>query len=220
MSRAANLTWLAARGFKVASSLPTQRGGRGALRPVEEIAARLMALDALFTWVVYDEEETPAKKLRAYVTRNRLEPAMVADERRLYRQSRASAARHRGTIGWALEKMWPLAWVLGYPTAPRIEDQEIKRATCRSMVAMLPRLDEDRDTLLARARPRSYAAVDRLEDRFYCAHNAVRSAQLGGRTVPRGFDPSFGGAVIEARRHGLTWCLSPGTRWAATPLDT
>ncbi len=220
MGREANLKWLRERGFKVAASLPKQRGGAEALRPVAEIAARLMALQAVYAWVVYDVREASDARLRRYVQRNRLEPAMAADERRIYRQPRARARQHGPVIGWALEMMWPVAWVLGFPTAPRVEGKAITTATSNAIQTMIPPLDLSIDALLERARPRSYAVVDRLEDRFYCAHNAVRSAQLGGRTVPRDFDPEFGGLFIEARRHGLTWCLSPGTSWAKTSLDT
>ncbi|MBK7072359.1 MAG: DUF4272 domain-containing protein [Myxococcales bacterium] len=220
MSREANLTWLRARGFKVAASLPEQRGDAEALRPVPEMAARLMALQALYAWVAYDAREAPDARLRRYVQRNGLEPAMAADERRIYRQTRARARRYGPMIGWALEMMWPLAWVLGFPTAPRIEDKAITRATSTAIQATIPPLDLSVDALLARARPRSYAVVARLEDRFYCAHNAVRSAHLGRRTVPRDFDLDFGGLLIAARRHALAWCLSPGKSWAKTPLDT
>ena len=48
----------------------------------------------------------------------------------------------------------------------------------------LPGLDRTIADLLAKAAPRDTADVIALEYRFYGAHNAVRSAQLGGDTVP------------------------------------
>src|SRR5688500_2396679 len=89
--RKANLAALRRRGFRVASSLPPS--DRDALRPVEEIAARLMALDALFTWVVYDEDETPAAKLRRYVERNHLERSLTRAERAIFKLARPAARR-------------------------------------------------------------------------------------------------------------------------------
>ena len=52
-----------------------------------------------------------------------------------------------------------------------------------------------------------------------CAHNAVRSAQLGSNTVPNGFDPLTDGGAIHERRHSLTWALSPGTSWDETDFE-
>jgi hypothetical protein len=48
----------------------------------------------------------------------------------------------------------------------------------------------------------------------------VRSAQLGGKTVPNNFDPIGNGGVIHERRHALTWMLSKGTTWDNTDVST
>jgi hypothetical protein len=45
------------------------------------------------------------------------------------------------------------------------------------MHELLPKLAETVDVLLAHAKLRSFTHVSRLEDRFYCLHNAVRSAR-------------------------------------------
>lgn len=42
-----------------------------------------------------------------------------------------------------------------------------------------------------------------MEYKFYCAHNAVRSAQLGRATVPAGFDTVTHGGTVHERRHAL-----------------
>ena len=60
-----------------------------------------------------------------------------------------------------------------------------------------------------------------MEDLFYCAHNAVRTAQMGGKAaVPEGFHPVRDGGAIHERRHSLTWALSPGVEWEETDLST
>jgi hypothetical protein len=63
-----------------------------------------------------------------------------------------------------------------------------------------------------------------MADLFYCAHNAVRSAQFGGpegaQCVPDGFDPVANGGVIHERRHALTWMISPNVKWDDTDLST
>ena len=63
-------------------------------------------------------------------------------------------------------------------------------------------------------------SIIKMEDLFYCVHNAVRSAQLGRRTVPSNFDPIGNGGVIHERRHSLTWMLSKGIEWDDTDLST
>jgi len=218
--RKQHLDRLAALGFRAVESLPLRRG-TGELRKPREIAVRLCAIDALFMWVVESEKNAPEAKLRAYAERSGLDVAMTEDERAIWRGARTRARRHQGTIGWKLENEWPLAWALGFERAPEISGAMIDDATIRALaLGFLPKLSEDVDALLARATPRGEEEVDTMEDLFYCAHNAVRSAQLGRRTVPAGFDPIAGGGVIHERRHALTWCLSPGIAWDETDVST
>ena len=220
--RRVNLQRLRARGFVVAASLPTLREELGGLRPAREIGLRLMALDAVFTWVADHGEGATSAKLRAYASRNDLARWMTTAEKRIFRTTRAKARAHAFSIGWKLENMWPLAWALGLLRAPLVDGKTIPRATHSAIThEVLPKLGETVDAMLARAKPRSVAAVARLEDLFYCAHNAARSAQLGSRrALPKGLDPIVAGGVIHERRHALTWCLSPGVRWDDVDLST
>lgn len=48
-----------------------------------------------------------------------------------------------------------------------------------------------------------------MEDRFYCAHNAVQSAQTGEDAVTDRFDRIGHGGVVQKQRHSRTWCLAP-----------
>lgn len=220
--RASNLAWLSARGFKVAPSLPVGRDAIEELRPVDEIARRLMALDVVFTWVSAPEAAAATAKIQAAVQRNDLERAMSPGEQAIYRQERSAAHEaHVDAIGWRLENMWALAWVLGFDPEPTLDGTMIEQDIIRSIIfELLPKLGEPVDVLIERASVRSLEDVVQLEDRFYCCHNAVRSAQLGGKTVPAGFHPIASGGVIHERRHALTWCLSPGTSWEDTDLST
>jgi Domain of unknown function (DUF4272) len=124
-------------------------------------------------------------------------------------------------IGWRMENMWSLAWVLGFQPAPDLAASQMADEVIRAMILdFLPGLDAGSDALLARARPRSAMEVVEMEYRFYCAHNAVRSAQLGGDTVSAGFDPIAHGGAVHERRHSLSWCIAPGTAWGDTDLST
>jgi hypothetical protein len=219
--RAKNLRLLARRGFRPAPSLPLARAP-SRLRPIVEIAARIFALDAVCAWVMEDSAETPDARIRSYAARNRSTKWMTRDERAIFKLPKARArALHVDTIGWRLENQWALAWVLGFSPAPAVDGKMIPNRVFRSLaLEFMPGLTKTVADLVAKAKPRPETEVIALEDLFYCAHNAARSAQLGGRTVPRGFDPVSGGGVIHERRHALTWCLSPGVPWEETDLST
>ncbi len=220
--RDTNLEILARAGFRPAQWLPTTRDTIGVLRPVVEIGARLMALDALFTWVAFPEQSAASDRIRRYAECNDAESWLTRSERQIFELPRPVAhERHVDLIGWRLENMWPLAWVLGFTPPPTFDGGIIPTDLQRVLVLeFLPGLDSRIADLIARHPSRSYSEVSALEDLFYCAHNAARGAQLGGDTVPVGFHPIAGGGVIEERRHALTWCLSPGVDWDATDLST
>jgi hypothetical protein len=216
-----SLTFLESRGFRVASSLPMPDPAQ-TLRPATEIAARLMALDALFTWVAFPEDIADSERLNGYIERNHLLEWMTEEEREIVSLSRQEAEQqHIDTIGWKLENMWPLAWALGFSPEPAIESAIIEDTVMRTILYdFLPGLDSTIEALLQKSESRSPEEVIILEDRFYCAHNAVRSAQLGSDTVLEDFDPIMHGGVIYERRHSLTWCLSPQEDWDDTDLST
>jgi len=197
-----------------------ERDHRGLRSPLE-IASRLCALDALFVWVVEEEAHVPEAGLRSYVERSALDASMTPEERAIWESPRAAARRHQSSIGWRLENEWSLAWALGFERNPDASGEMIDRETSRALVLdFLPKHTSDVEAFLGRVSPRSEDEIDALEDLFYCAHNAARSAQLGGATVPSDFHPIAGGGVICERRHALLWCLSPGVAWDDVELST
>ena len=181
-----------------------------------------MALDALFTWVAFPEEGAATDRLSMYIDRNGLRGWLTEDECGIIDLPRPEAHQsHVDNIGWKLENMWALAWVLGFEPEPGLEASQIGDEVTRPMIfEFLPGLDGAIDSLLAKAAPRSATEVIAMEYRFYCAHNAVRSAQLGGDTVPDGFHPIVHGGAIHERRHSLSWCVGPDADWDETDLST
>ncbi len=121
-------------------------------------------------------------------------------------------------IGWRLENMWPLAWVLGSEPAPPPGGMITNEVIAALVIDMLELLDTDVALLKEAVRPR--AEIVAAEDLFYCAHNAARSAQTGGATVSDGFHPVVGGGVMHERRMSLTWCISARFDWDDTDLST
>jgi hypothetical protein len=219
--REKNLASLKRLGFKVAPSLPTVRHeGPVRLRPLPEIIGRAAALNALFVWVSAPEDMVPAKVVAAFVKNNKLRDHLTAEERQPLDLPRPAAMKqHVDSVGWKLENIWPLAWVLGYEPAPPLGGMA-DRDQILAMIEFLPRFDASVADWAKAHPPRPVEEVDALEDLFYCAHNAVRSAQLGGSTVPKGFHPVRDGGVVHERRHALTWALSPGVAWEDTDLST
>jgi len=217
--RAANLKRLASAGFKAATWLP-RRGSKARLRPVEEIAARAAALVALFFWVAAPATQISDADVRKRLDRDSLRDALTEEERTIVALPRKRANElHVDSIGWRLENLWSLAWLLGFENEPDFTGTMIDGATIDPMLDFI-RGKLGVAALLERATPRSNAKALALEDLFYCAHNAARSAQLGSKTAPDGFNPVIGGGVIHERRHALTWATSPGTAWDDTDLST
>jgi hypothetical protein len=212
---------LGALGFRPAKSLPLPEVRRQ-VRPAAEVAARLMALDGLFTWVAFPVKAVATARIKAYIDRNELKDWLTVEERAVIDLPRAKAHKtHVDNIGWKLENMWALAWVLGFEPEPDLVAAQVGEDVTRPMIyEFLPGLGGTIDALLAKCTPRPAAEVVALEYRFYCAHNAVRSAQLGDDTVPAGFHPVMHGGAIHERRHSLTWCLSPDVTWDETDLST
>jgi hypothetical protein len=212
---------LEALGFSPANSLPLPDVNQP-IRPAAEVAARLMALDALFTWVAFPEEAAETTRVEKYIDRNGLRDWLSDEEIEIIELPRAEAHEaHVDNIGWKLENMWALAWVLGFEPEPGLEASQISEDVTRPMFhEFLPGLNGTVDGLLAKSAPRSAADVIAMEYRFYCAHNAVRSAQLGGDTVPEGFHPLMHGGAVHERRHSLSWCIVPDVSWDETDLST
>ncbi len=223
--RQTNIERLEAAGFRPARWLPT-RGQRadvpGTLRPTREIAGRAMALGAVVLWVAAPDEAVPDDRITALVDRNDLRAFMTDKERAIFDLDRAAARdQHIDTIGWRLENIWALCWVLGFEREPPFDGAMIPDDITGDLVLRFLPADGTVDQLVARVRPRPESEVVALEDLFYCAHNAARSAQVGTTgTVPTGFHPIVNGGVIHERRHALTWVLSPGVAWDDTDLST
>ncbi len=208
-------------GFRPANSLPLP-DVNVPIRPAAEVAARLMALDALFTWVVFPENAVATPRIEKYIDGNGLRDWLTAAESRIIALTRTDAHEsHVKNIGWKLENMWALAWVLGFEPEPALEASQVGDDVSRPMIyEFLPGLNATVAELLAKAAPRSADKVIAMEYRFYCAHNAVRSAQLGGQTVPEGFHPVMHGGAVHERRHSLSWCIAPDVAWEDTDLST
>ena len=220
-TRRANVARLNADGFKVSRGLPIEH--EGDLRPVREVAARIMALKALFMRTLADTELLSEDRVNAYVARNNLRQALTEDEIGILETDRDEVADlYQSTIGWRLENMWALAWVIGYETDLTYLHGMIDLDVMDPILLdFLPTYDEGSLDVFANAiTMRPEAEIRQMEDLFFCAHNAIRSAQLGHDTVPKGFDAFGHGGCIHERRHALTWVLSEGVAWDDTDLST
>lgn len=220
--RQANLDRLTADGFKPATWLPEGRTSR-TLRPTREIAGRLMALRALFLRTVLPEANLPEDVVQAHVERNQLLAYLTSQEQAVWQTPRERVgAEHSDSIGWRLENIWALAWVLGHEPELSYLGGMVGPAKIQPVFDdFMPGFsDGSLDAWVGTLQPRPLDSVIAKEDLFYCAHNAVRSAQLGKDTVPPGFHPVGDGGTVHERRHVLTWVLSPGVAWDDTDLST
>lgn len=224
--RKQSIAILARAGFHPAESLPTlghRRAVVGKLRPHREITLRLMALNALFTYASAPEAAVKTDRINAYVQRNQLRKHLTTEELAILNLPRGEAIeKHIDAIGWKLENMWSLAWMLGFDPAPSATTGMLEAEITEAIIMnFLPGLDTSVDDLLQKAKPRSELEVLTTEDLFYSAHNAVRSAQTGSKTsVPAGFHPVRDGGAIHERRHSLSWAISPEVKWNDADLST
>lgn len=204
-------------GYKPVKNLPTDLGRQ--LRPSIEIANRLHAIKALVLWLMVPEEHLPNDKLLNFVDQNNLKQYMTEDEKAILTVDRDDAEA-RNAIGWKFENAWPLAWYFGY-VEPDIMGQMMSGDQMQEILTKhtCPLKERIEDWIKSKETVPENELLKK-EDLFYCLHNAVRSAQLGGDTVPAGFDPIGNGGVIHERRHSLTWMLSKDVAWNDTDLST
>ena len=207
--REKNLKKLVGKGFQVSQSLPLpkQRKTIGKrLRPLKEIGQRLMSLDALFIWVSERPEDVASNRVEAYVNNNHLKSIMTKEERNILSTNRDKANKEYDSImGWKLENMWVLAWILGFKPAPKIDSGTITVEIAHKIfLDFLPGLEKSVNDLLRNKKPKSKNEIIEMEALYYCAHNAVVSARLGYDTVPKGFDYNMKGEAIIQRRHALS----------------
>ncbi len=225
-----NLAFLNSKGFRPATwmPLPSTKGeaaesgfAGGTMRPANEIAVRFLCHGAVFAW----GSAPPAfeDRIEQFVLNNDLRKHMTADEIEIITHNKVDAAESfSNTVGWRLENMWSLAWILGLAEEPSAVSGQLSEDVCGALLDyFLPDFSLDVDSLLRQGSLQPVEEVIRLEDLFYLAHNAVRSGQLGHRdALPDGFDPIGSGGAIHERRHSLTWALSPGVSWEGTDLST
>lgn len=220
MSRQEHLTTLRRAGFRVSPSLPARQ--MRPLRPSAEIVQRMLALHALCLWVAAPPEKWSDAQILSYLETRKLRSALSADERAILKLTRAEArARFLDQIGWRLENLWALAWMAGFDLKPDLRGQFSGAEPRRLVYDWLPGPSAASQTAFEKnLRLRPAREVAELEDLLYCAHNAVRSAQLGASSVPPDYDPVAEGGCIHERRHSLNWALSPGVSWDDTDLST
>ena len=212
-------------GFSASKWLPTWRersGVAGELRKKEEILNRLMCSYAAVVWATTPEENLLSERLKSLIEERGLKEHFTEKEREVLGTERKEAVeKFQSSVGWQIENMWALAWVLGFDEVPDIDQNQVGQETIAALFQFLAPSWADKDAFLKKLEARNLNEVVQLEDIFYCAHNAVRSAQTGKENcVPEGFHPVRHGGIIHEKRHALTWVLSPGVDWEDTDLST
>tara|TARA_R110002073_G_scaffold329060_2_gene511002 strand:- start:253 stop:963 length:711 start_codon:yes stop_codon:yes gene_type:complete len=226
-----NIALLNQRGFKPATWMPLPAAvgdvseetgfAGGTLRPELEIANRLLCHCAVFAWGSAPSEFE--QRVTEFILNNELRRSMTDSELNIVNLSMDDArADYAHLVGWRLENMWSLAWILGLADEPSATTGQLPEETSGALLSLfLPGFTATAASLLNQGQTQSIETVIEMEDRFYLAHNAVRSGQLGkAGMLPDDFDPVADGGAIHERRHSLTWSLAPGTRWDETDLST
>lgn len=212
-------------GFEAAPNLPTfaKRAGIGkSLRPTDDIVERMLCLYAAISWVVAPEADMSSERIQSFIEHYKLGDALTEHEQAILGTRRNTAqTQYRDSIGWQMENLWALAWVLGFDEAIDVDQGQMTTPTMRALWAFIDPAWTGKKALAETVIVRPLSEVAQMEDLFYCAHNAVRSAQSGKpQAVPPGYHPILHGGVVAEKRHALTWVLSPGVAWEDTDLST
>ena len=229
--RDTNIAFLNERGFKPATWMPLSCAvgvasdetgfAGGTLRPEIEIANRLLCHCAVFAWGAAPPDFE--RRITDFIAANDLRKWMTEDEFEIVNTSKDDDSAQFGhVVGWRLENMWSLAWVLGVADAPSATTGQISQDTSGALMSLfLPAFAVTAEALLAQGQTQPIEKIVQMEDLFYLAHNAVRAGQTGHpEQLPDHFDPISDGGAIHERRHSLTWSLAPGTEWDETDLST
>ncbi len=229
--RDANIAFLNEHGFKPATwmPLPCAVGERsddtgfagGTLRPEMEIANRLLCHCAVFAWGSAPPEFE--HRIADFIATNGLRKLTTKDELEVIEMSKDDASAQFGhMVGWRLENIWSLAWILGVADAPSATTGQLTQEMSGELMSLfLPEFAVTAESLLAKGQTQPIETIVQMEDLFYLAHNAVRAGQTGHpEQLPDDFDPIGDGGAIHERRHSLTWSLAPGADWDETDLST
>jgi len=216
--RRCSLALADALGLPVSPGLPIR--GPGTVRPVQEIALRVVALKTLVTFVLAPPTVVANTAIQAIAERLRLRRWLAEDERTILTRPRAQVQdSERDHIGWKLENLAALCWCLG---CDGVLDEAIAPldgdASVTVFTRQTPALD-DAERWLAAAALRPLAEIAAREDAYYCLHHAARTCDLAS-SWPGGLESAVHGRVIQERRWALTWALSPGVAWADTDQST
>jgi hypothetical protein len=185
------------------------------------VSSRFLCHYAIFAWGSAPSRFEPA--ISKFIETNRLRESMIEDELDIIDIPKDEAtSKFAPVVGWRLENMWSLAWILGLAEAPSATTGQIPEQISGNLMSLfLPSFSVTAETLLTQGQTQAIGDIIRMEDLFYLAHNAVRGGQTGNsHQVPDNFDPIADGGAIHERRHSLTWSLAPGSSWGETDLST
>ena len=229
--RDTNIAYLNEHGFKPATwmplpcvvGVPSDETGiaGGVLRPEIEFANRFLCHCAVFAWGSAPSDFEPT--ISNFIAANNLRECMTEHELDIVNMPKDEArSQFAHVVGWRLENMWSLAWILGLADAPSATTGQIPREISGKLMSLfLPAFSVAAETLLDQGQTQQIEKIVQMEDLFYLAHNAVRAGQTGhSEQLPDQFDPIADGGAIHERRHSLTWSLAPGTEWDETDLST
>lgn len=218
--RRANMVSLAKVGLAPAEWLPL-REHRCVIRPTSEIVDRLMAVGALHGFIADDESEETAALLASHIDRSDLSHALTPAELAALRLPRAEARSELGLEApILLDFAWPLAWALGFSVEPDAKGRPLDASDRKSLLWFCQRgFDSTRDVVTEGAKLRPLQDIVAVEDLFFCAENAVTMRELTALARRAGSDGALDpetmrrADAIRARRHALTFLVSPGVSW-------
>lgn len=166
------------------------------LRPIDDIVHRLQALFCVFAFVC--DERSSAEDISERIDAKGLEKSLGGEESYMLSIDRSVAMEQFGhTGGWYVERLLPLAWILGSATTPDHLGQLLSGDGFDELTRFCEKFPS------AGYEVRNIESIKNAEGLLYAAHCGMRSGQ-----VSNDFDEANAGVVLE-HWQSLYWALSP-----------
>lgn len=195
-------------GGQICDWLPHLAVDSRAARPLEEVVARALAMNALINIAF----KAPVKVIADWIARHGVEAALSDSERAILTKTQEELTpQELINLRWYLESLWALMWVGGLA-----DDLPIDRCVPDDMVTMVPNLKKNEDgSKFGRFQLRSYDQMFRKLDLYFRLHWYARNGALTRTPTP----PVDHGVVVE-RRKALEWVLDRDHDWDHVNLNT
>lgn len=179
------------------------------IRSAREVALRSIALHCLVA-AAYGNSK---KAILRWLEREQLRDILSPNEQ-LFFEIEDPTKQFVINATWRVEALVSLVWGIS-----KIPDMDPLTDLCNTdrLIAALPQIGGPASEYIETAFIRPDDEINSEYEKVYDAHWEVRDAQLNGKPIPKGFNPS----VVRERHYGFNWLIGYcGQEWDEISTDT